>query len=162
MAYLFLLILSLTYPKVGYASSPQPQVIGWIEKVHLVDHNVVLHAKIDTGSDGVSLHCQCKYFQRDGKTWVRFELDKEDRRILVEAKVKRFVNIRKHEGKIQKRPIIEMLLCLGEQQAKVDVNLVDRQGFNYAMLVGRSFLAGRFLVDTEKTLLTTLHCVTVK
>jgi hypothetical protein len=36
---------------------------------------------------------------------------------------------------------------LGDFYREAEVNLVDRSGFNYQMLIGRSFLAGNLIVD---------------
>jgi hypothetical protein len=33
----------------------------------------------------------------------------------------------------------------------IEVNVVDRTGLNYPMLIGRNFLSGDFLIDTGAT-----------
>jgi hypothetical protein len=47
-----------------------------------------------------------------------------------------------------RRPVVELALCIGGRQLQGPVNLADRSGFLYPVLVGRDFLTrGRFLVD---------------
>jgi hypothetical protein len=54
--------------------------------------------------------------------------------------------------------VIVLGVCLSNVYKEVEVNLVDRANFNYPMLVGRSFLAGSFVVDSGEKYLTTPKC----
>ncbi len=45
------------------------------------------------------------------------------------------------------RKVIRLGICVGAVYRKVEVSLQDRSGFNNQLLIGRSFLAGRVLVD---------------
>ena len=49
-------------------------------------------------------------------------------------------------------------VCLGSVQRTVEVNVVDRSGFDYPVLIGRSFLAGIFVVDPGERFLLTPDC----
>ena len=42
-------------------------------------------------------------------------------------------------------------LCLGGVYKIAEVSLVNREKFNYEMLIGRRFLAGDFIVDPSVT-----------
>ena len=41
---------------------------------------------------------------------------------------------------------------------KAEVNLINRSGMNYRMLLGRLYMAGDFLVDPKATFLTRPTC----
>ena len=41
-------------------------------------------------------------------------------------------------------------ICLGHTYADVEVSLVDREHFNYPVLLGRLVLAGRAIVDPSE------------
>ena len=56
------------------------------------------------------------------------------------------------------RPVVAIKICLGSTVKEVEVNLVDRSGFGYPILIGRSFLAGDFLVDASREGIAPLNC----
>lgn len=129
------------------------QVVGWVEKVSIHPGNLVLKAKIDSGAKTTSLHCDCiSIAERDGKKWVSFTVanDKGDQ-IRLEREVVRIAKIKRHFGQSQERAVIKMGVCLADVYKEVEVNIVDRSGLNYAMLIGRNFLAGDFLIDSNAT-----------
>ena len=59
----------------------------------------------------------------------------------------------RHTGNSQMRPVILLRICLGGVRKEAEVNLVDRSRFKYPLLIGRSFLAGDFLIDSDQTYL---------
>ena len=128
----------------------QKTVVGWLERVSIAgEHQLILNAKIDTGADYCSLHVEeIEPFKRKGQKWVRFRaMNRTGESILLERKVVRTVRIKRKGAKPQKRTVIEMGICLADIYRKVQVNLVDRSGFNFHMLLGRNFLRGYFRVD---------------
>jgi len=62
------------------------------------------------------------------------------------------------EGPHKRRPVVEMVICLGKVAKKAPVNLTDRSGYQCKMLVGRSFLQEDFLVDASRKFLTKPVC----
>ena len=47
------------------------------------------------------------------------------------------------------RVVVLMGICLGNTYRETEVNLIDRSGLNYPMLIGRRYLAGNnFIVDS--------------
>lgn len=127
----------------------EKQIVGWVEKVRLSPGNVVLNAKLDTGA----LHCSLDaenltFFTRGGVQWVRFEVDDHlGHKVAMERPLVREANVKRHYQKFQKRPVVRLGVCLGKFYQEVEVNLVDRQGFQYAMLIGRSFMRGTLIID---------------
>ncbi len=133
---------------------------GWIEKAVLYPKGIVLHAKLDTGAKTSSLHApDPEFFTRDGKEWVRITVTNKDiETVMVEAPVERNAKIKRHFGESQTRPVILMDLCIGNVRKTEEVNLVDRAGMNYQLLVGRNFLKGALLIDSGETYLLSPDC----
>ena len=47
--------------------------------------------------------------------------------------------------------MVRLGICIGRVLKYTEVNLVDRSGFDYPLLIGRSFLTDDFLIDPGKT-----------
>ncbi len=124
-------------------------VAGWVERVRLTRSGLEMEAKLDSGAEHSSLHVERpRYFRRDGERWVRFTVEGESgRRVAFERKLVRKAAIKRHSGRSDVRPVVEIKICLGEVTKRAEVNLVDRSNFEYPMLVGRSFLEDAFLID---------------
>jgi hypothetical protein len=76
----------------------------------------------------------------------------------MERPLVRITQIKRKEGGYIERPVVNMDLCVAGQKVNSEVNLADRNHFKYMMLVGRSLLAKRFLVDPESLYLTHPTC----
>jgi hypothetical protein len=139
------------------------EVIGWIENVRVTPGDVLITAKIDTGADLSSLHCECIDFLRDDERWVKFLVKGVDgEQVTIEKKVERTITITRHFGNDQKRSVIRLGLCIGGQYEEAEVSLVDRTGFKYDMLIGRSYLEGKFIIDPAVQLTVEPHCATAE
>ncbi len=136
------------------------EVIGWVENVQVAPGKVLIKAKIDTGANSSSLHCDCiNKFIRDGESWVSFMLtDVDGNQVTVEKKLLRKVKVKRHFGDSQRRDVIRLGVCIGSHYEETDISLVDRTGLNYSMLIGRKFLSGNFLVDPSATFTTSPNC----
>lgn len=136
------------------------EVIGWVENVGVSSSNVIVKAKIDTGADSSSMHCDCiTPYERDGELWVRFSVaDIEGEQVSFERKILRNVKVKRHFGDVQQRYVVRMGFCIGEQYEETDVSLVDRSGFNYNLLVGRKYLKDKFVVDPAKKFTVSPQC----
>ena len=135
-------------------------VVGWVERVAIYPGDLVVRAKIDTGARTASLNCECvQHFKRDGEEWVRFTVvNTKGKSISLERRVVRTATIKRHFGGEQHRPVIRLGICLGGVYEETEVNLVDRSGFNYQMLIGRNFLKEDFVVDPARTFLSDPRC----
>jgi hypothetical protein len=133
------------------ALAAEPTVYGRYERIGLPELQQVLKAKMDTGAYTASLSARdVEIFNRDGEAWVRFRLAAKDvDDTLYEHRLARISKIknRADEGDeepaasdVSKRPVIELPLCLGDQLRTVEVNLADRSGFNYPLLIGAKAL----------------------
>jgi hypothetical protein len=125
------------------------KVVGWIEKVRIYPGNFLVHAKLDSGAEYSSLDAaNLTEFDRDGKRWVRFDLPQgEGAKVTIERLLLRTATIKRHFLGSQKRPVVKIGVCLGNIYKETEVNLVDRTGFNYRMLLGRKFMEGVVIID---------------
>ena len=136
-------------------------VIGWVENVGVSSSNTIVKAKIDTGADSSSLHCECiTPYERDGDQWVRFTItDINDQSVSYEKKILRTTKVKRHFGEVQERIVVRMGICIGGQYGETDVSLVDRSGFNYSLLIGRKYLKDKFIVDPGETFMSSPQCM---
>lgn len=134
--------------------------LGWIERAAISRSEVIVHAKLDTGADLTALHAQhIEEFQRDGQTWVRFDVTGRDgRQLAIEHPVKRHALIKRPQGKGERRPVIRLPICLGNTLMLVDVSLVNRERYEHQMLLGRNFLAGNVVIDPAMSFVSEPSC----
>ena len=137
-------------------------IIGWLEQVYLPQYDFVIKAKIDTGAKNSSIHAMdVEYIKKEkGKdSRVRFKtMDLEKRCQIIEADVVREARVRKSTFSTTTRPEIELEICLGGVRKRIRVNLADRGGMNYRMILGRSALEGDFIVDVSQKYLAGPRC----
>lgn len=133
-------------------SGPSVAILGAVENVHIMEEDIVLEARMDTGATSSSLNALNKErFEKDGEDWIRFEVidpEDEETRITLERPIERIVRIRRHSGESQERPVVRMEFCIGNQLLIADTSLIDRTALTYQALIGRSHMAGHILVDS--------------
>jgi hypothetical protein len=142
--------------------STERRVFGWVEKVKIMPYNLEIHAKLDTGADFSSLGVKdLQEFEKDGKPWVSFTVKNRDG---IEAKISRPVirtAIIKGHAKNSKREVVRLGICVGDFYMEEEVNLVNRGKFEFQMLVGRSYLAGKAVVDPASMYLVDAQCLNI-
>jgi hypothetical protein len=136
------------------------EVIGWVENVAIYPGNLKLKAKMDSGAKSSSIHCDCQStIRRKGEDWLRFTVTNEQgEQVTLERKIVRTVKIKRHFGEKQERPVIRIGICLKKIYKETEVNVIDRGGLNYQLLIGRDFLAGNFLLDTDAKFTSSPDC----
>lgn len=128
-------------------------VIGRREWIALPELGVLaIHAKTDSGAYSSSLHAEEVVLAADGRS-VRFVTHNHQReRIACEAAVVHVRRVRSSTGVARKRVFIGLLAILpGGFQWTIHVSLADRSEMRCPMLLGRSALAGYFLIDPQGT-----------
>ena len=127
-------------------------VAGWVERARIGPAGPTLLAKLDTGAEHSSLDARdLRQFQRHGADWVGFRVTgPQGSSFEFERRVIRTARIKRVGGASQQRPVVMLEICVGAVQREVEVNLVDRSGFDYPLLLGRSFLAGKLIVDAGR------------
>jgi hypothetical protein len=136
------------------------EIVGWAEKAVIYPGALEIRTKVDTGAKSSSLHCECSnFFEKDGEKWVKFSvINYQGDQIWLERKVERMVRIKRHYGGMQERPVVRLGICLGGVYQVTEVNVIDRSGLNYPMLIGRQFLEEKFLVDPDMKYINPPHC----
>jgi hypothetical protein len=132
---------------------PEPRLIGVAEYVDFPEWGILnLRARVDTGARTSALHVE-NVRQLSGAR-VRFEvrLRKGDpgARVGVEAKIARRTAVRSSTGHSEPRLFVRAWIRLGGREQQIEVGLVDRSAMQYRMLLGRSALEHRYLVDVTK------------
>lgn len=70
----------------------------------------------------------------------------------LEREIVRYVEVKLRGGGTVRRPVVWLGFCVAGVWLEGEVNLADREGFNYPLLVGRNMLAaGGVLVDSRET-----------
>lgn len=143
--------LHLVVPPPAAAASA-PRIVGAVEQVWLVPWGLAVRARIDTGAERSSIDARdVSVSGARGRRIVRFTLGVDGgRRRTVEAPLAGFRTIVTPGGLAQRRPSIEIELCLAGVRTRVEVTLNDRHRMDFRMIVGRDLLKGRFLVDVAR------------
>ena len=132
--------------------------VGWREMVVLPRFSDArIPAKIDTGARTSSLHAtQIERFDRDGNRWVRFLLDighGDFEPVMCEVPRADHRNITSSNGQSENRYIIKTTVGLGDVQFRAEFSLTDRSDMKFPILIGRTALRSRFLVDSGRSYL---------
>ena len=133
-------------------------VIGWREWVSLPELGLRrIKAKVDTGARTSALHAfKLEPFDRAGVPWVRFRIHPRQRRttseLSCEAAVKDQRIVRDSGGHEEERFVIETSIQLGTSSPFViEVTLTPRDNMAFRMLLGRTALRGRHIVDVSRS-----------
>ncbi|MHB8680421.1 MAG: ATP-dependent zinc protease family protein [Rudaea sp.] len=130
----------------------EPLLIGWREWVSLPQLGLAaIKAKIDTGARTSSLHVTAlETFDRNGRIWLRFAVTPRRRiarTVVCEAPALERRAVTDSGGRTAQRWFIRSTIVLGGERLEVEINLCDRAGMLFPMLLGRTALRGRFRVD---------------
>lgn len=161
------LLLAMMLPCSVFAATkatPRP-IVGWVENVELQDVGIVMKSRMDTGAGLSSLDADILKIEepkkKGGSQRIIFQITPENGEAkTIEREIVGWVNIKKKGGKgTIKRPVVRMDFCIGGKQIDARVNLAERHGFLYPMLIGRNVLeTGRFLIDPTKSFLSHPGC----
>lgn len=134
--------------------------IGYIENILLYPGAMPFQVKIDTGAKTSSIDVrEISEFERDNSQWVRFTIaNNEGRTATLERPVFRTVKVRRADTAKQTRLVVKLGICLGGYFKNAQVNLNKRAAMSYRMLIGRSFLADKFFIDSSAKKLTSPDC----
>jgi hypothetical protein len=135
-------------------------IIGWREWVSLpelgIDH---IKAKIDTGARTSALHAfSLKPFTENGKKKIRFDIhpfqhnteititcvaDIVDKRLVTDS-----------GGHKEERYVVQTPIIIAGQAWSIEITLTERENMLFRMLLGRSALRKRFIVNPARSFVT--------
>ncbi len=162
-----LCVISVLVSQMAMAKSPATErhVVGYVERVVIPRLKASYKAKMDTGAATSSIHAEVIEIHEatkdsDEKGYVVFTVDTGKKgEHQLKKPITRMVNIKKKEGGTQQRPVIEMTFCIAGVLVHEEVNLTNRDDFNYDVLVGRNMLIkGGFIIDASKDFVSKPNC----
>lgn len=136
-------------------------LIGWREWVGLPDLGVAkIKAKVDTGARTSALHAfSIRPFMENGKQRISFDLhpvqhdstsvitcvaDVVDKRLVTDS-----------GGHEEERYVIETTMTIAGQNWPIEITLTERENMLFRMLLGRSALRKRFIINPSRSFITT-------
>jgi len=165
---IYILNFNIVYPEIYFYDcdlvmntlSPAKTTIGWREWIALPDLGIpAVKAKIDTGARTSALHAFfIEPFRENGQNKVRFRIHPLQRRtdiaLTCVADVIDQRMVSDSGGHSEMRYVIRSKIIIGTRRIEAEITLTDRDTMRFRMLLGRTALADKFLVDTS------LSCIT--
>lgn len=149
---------------VNVAGANEKMIVGVVEKITFLPENVRLSAKLDTGAKTSSLGVsEMHIVDENGQKWVDFIVQTKKQQFHFHKKLEKYVKIKmRHDEQGAEisdenngdnkdyitRPVVQMDVRIGERSQLINVNLANRQNFNYTFLLGRDAIAELgFVID---------------
>jgi hypothetical protein len=142
--------------------------VGWREWVRLPQLGIRrIKAKIDTGARSSALHAfHVDVFDKDGERWVRFKIHPKQYRTdleqVCESRIKDERIVSDSSGHKEARFVIETELEMAGASWPIEITLTARDDMRFRMLLGRTALNGRMIVNPARSYLTRKRRLTVK
>ncbi|MEM9670234.1 MAG: RimK/LysX family protein [Pseudomonadota bacterium] len=105
------------------------------------EEQLELHTETDDDEEMLDFDPEDANVEGNTSRTVVFRVSNEEgeERIL-ERKVVRTVAIKRRGGGVERRPVVELDLCIAGIPVEGEVSLADRTRFNYPLLIGRDML----------------------
>lgn len=132
------------------------KTIGWKETVDFIDFKLYnIPAKIDTGARTSVLHCSfIELIKIKRKNFVRFipldgNFEGHGNAHTLPYHTER--KVKNSFGNEENRFIVKTTISIFNEKHEIEISLRDRSGMEFPMLLGRSFIRKKFLVDVSKS-----------
>jgi hypothetical protein len=132
-------------------------ILGWREWVGLPALRLpLIKAKVDTGARTSTLHAfYVEAFRCAGEAFVRFGVHplrgRSDVEVHCEAQILDRRAVSDSGGHKEQRYVIRTLLEIGGRTWPIEVTLTNREDMLFRMLLGRTAIAGRGIVDPMRS-----------
>lgn len=141
-------------------SGDAPLILGWREWLSLPQLGLPrIKAKVDTGARTSALHAlTIELFDKGSAPWVRFDVHptqyRTDITVRCEAPVKTRRSVTNSGGRTEERFVIDTRVRIAGREWPIEVTLTSRNDLRFRMLLGRTALRGKALVDPSRSYLT--------
>ncbi|MDF1860209.1 MAG: RimK/LysX family protein [Verrucomicrobiales bacterium] len=142
------------------SENSQLPAVGWREWVSLPSLGLPkIKAKVDTGARTSALHTfDLEMYDDKGENdRVRFKVHpiQNNTEVFIEcdAKVVKLRSVRDSGGHEEFRPFIQVPIILGNHRWEIEMSLTNRDNMKFRMLLGRTALVNRFVVNSGKSYL---------
>lgn len=136
------------------------QIIGWREWVTFPELGLdKIKAKIDTGARSSALHAYDieTFTSKHGKLKVRFSVHpiQRNNKLIIQCQADVFDQriITSSSGQKELRTTIIANLNLGDAVWPIELTLTNRDTMGFRLLIGRTAIKRKFLVDPQKSFL---------
>lgn len=130
-------------------------IIGRVEIMYLAGRTLAIPAKTDTGAYSSSIHATeiQEITKQNGKRVLRFKLLEGHplcpKGYVLEASTYETTGVQNSFGERQVRYKVVLKVKIANKVFKAPFTLADRSKKVFPVLLGRTLLNGRFIVDTE-------------
>jgi len=143
--------------------STQFLIIGWQEVVVFPEwRQIKMKAKMDTGARSSAIHAEeyrvihlpstpLKPLNEVLEMKIKAGTSSKQKMLWVRAPIIDYRNVKNSGGKIEERPFIETTIGFGDYSYPIVLSVTNREKMKFPVLLGRAFLAGKFLVDPSST-----------
>ena len=132
-------------------------VLGWREWASLPELGIDrIKVKLDTGAKNSALHAyNSNLISKNGENWIQFDIypDQSDETTIKSCTV-RLIDRRwvtNSGGTRERRFVIETPIRIGDREWPIIITLSNRDEMGFRMLVGRSAIKGKYMVDPARS-----------
>jgi hypothetical protein len=137
---------------------PAAIVLGWREWLALPALGIAaIRTKVDTGARSSALHVDAMWrFSEGGAPWAGFRISTgvaDGEVIEARAPVTDEREVTDSGGNRSRRLFLRTTMRVAGIEREIEINLTDRRGMLFPLLLGRTAMTGTFIVDPARSFL---------